>query len=66
MPEYQEVADEYRVAYQQLQATEKRMLDATAALQRDVDLAEKRYEGARRAYCELALGEDDEFLKADD
>lgn len=58
-----ELAAEYQIAYQQLRHVEKRTEEALAAFDRDLDLARKRYEMARRAFVELALGEDDEFLK---
>lgn len=66
MPDTIAIADEYRIAYEQLQHTERRMDEMEAALRRDHDLAVKRYELARGAYVTLALGEDDEFLKAEE
>ena len=66
MPDYEAVADEYRVAYEQLKHCEKQMEQVLDALNRDHGLAFRRYEVAREAYLMLALGEDDGFLKAEE
>lgn len=66
MSDVDEVADEYRVAYQQLRHCEKRMDELEASLRRDHELAVRRYELARGAYIARALGEDDEFLKPEE
>lgn len=57
-----ELADDYRVAYEQLKHVDKRAEKVMAALENDRELALKRYQIARKAFHELALGEDDEFL----
>ncbi len=57
-----EIAAEYRVAYRQLQLLEHKIADTLTLLENDRRLAERRYQLARKAWSELALGEDDEFL----
>ena len=64
MARIEEVADEYRIAYQQLKHHEKRAEDMVTQLEREGALHWKRYEMARAAFVELALGsgETDDFL----
>jgi len=57
-----EIASEYRVAYRQLQHVERKIADTLTLLENDRRLAERRYQLARKAWSELALDEDDEFL----
>lgn len=57
-----EVAEEYRVAYKQLQHHEDRLARVVVDIERDIELARKRYEAARGAYLKMALEEEDEFL----
>lgn len=65
MPDIEAVADEYRLAYEQLKHLKAQQRTIEEQMERDFDLAWKRYEGAQRAYLELALGEDDQFLKGE-
>ena len=57
-----EVAAEYRTAYLQLQAVDQKLTETLILLENDRRLAERRYQAARKAFVELALGEDDGFL----
>jgi hypothetical protein len=66
MSDFHRVAGEYKTAYEQLKHTERKAAELAASLQRDLDLAQKRYDVARKAYCELALGEDDEFQQPEE
>jgi hypothetical protein len=62
MADFDAIAEEYRIAYLQLQHCEQQMDEMEASLKRDHDLAVKRYEMARAAFVTLALGEADAFL----
>jgi hypothetical protein len=64
MASFEEIAGEYRIAYQQLVRAEEQSRQLAEQMEREYRLHRKRYEMARAAYVALALGEGeaDEFL----
>jgi hypothetical protein len=64
MARFEDVADEYRIAYQQLKHHEKQAEELVKQMEREGALTWKRYQMARAAFVELALGsgEKDDFL----